>query len=64
MSDTAGHFAWQDGYAAISVSRSQANAVRAYIHDQERHHAKRSYEQELMVLLDRSGVPYDREYLL
>ena len=64
MSETSGRFAWQDGYAAISVSPSQANAVRAYIQDQERHHAKRSYEQELMALLDRSGVPYDREYLL
>ena len=64
MSETLGHFAWQDGYAAISVSPSQVNAVRAYIHDQERHHAKRTYEQELMTLLDRSGVPYEREHLL
>lgn len=64
MSETSGHFAWQDGYAAISVSPSQVNVVRAYILNQERHHANRSYEQELMALLDRSGVSYDREYLL
>lgn len=64
MSDTSGHFAWQDGYAAISVSPSKATAVRRYIEDHERHHAKRSYEQEIMSLLDRSGVFYEREYLL
>jgi putative transposase len=64
MSETSGRFAWQDGYAAISVSPSQVNAVRRYIENQERHHAKRSYDQEIMTLLDRSGVSYEREYLL
>jgi REP element-mobilizing transposase RayT len=58
-----GGFAWQDGYAAISVSPSQVPAVRAYIENQERHHARRSYEQELTALLDKSGVKYEREYL-
>jgi putative transposase len=64
MSETSGRFAWQDGYAAISVSPSQVNAVRAYINDQERHHATRSYERELMALLDKSGIAYEREFLL
>ncbi len=58
-----GGFAWQDGYAAISVSPSQVPAVRSYIENQERHHARRSYEQELTALLDKSGVKYEREYL-
>ncbi len=64
MSETTGHFAWQDGYAAISVSPSQVPAVRAYIEDQERHHARRSYEQELTAMLDKSGVKYEREYVV
>jgi putative transposase len=64
MRETSGHFAWQDGYAAISVSPSQVNAVRAYIHNQGRHHARCTYEQEIMTLLDRSGVSYEREHLL
>jgi putative transposase len=64
MSETTGHFAWQDGYAAISVSPSQVPAVRAYIEDQERHHARRSYEQELFAMLDKSGVKYEREYVV
>jgi len=38
--------------------------LRAYIADQERHHNRRSYEQELTALLDKSGVQYEREYLV
>jgi putative transposase len=64
MSETTGHFAWQDGYAAISVSPSQVPTVRAYLEHQERHHARRTYEQELSALLDKSGVRYEREYLV
>jgi REP element-mobilizing transposase RayT len=64
MSETFGHFAWQDGYAAISVSPSHADTVRAYIDNQETHHSKRSYEQEITVLLERSGVPYERGHFL
>jgi hypothetical protein len=64
MSETGGHFAWQDGHAAISVSPSQVPAVQAYIADQERHHSRRTYEQELMVLLDKAGVNYEWEYVL
>src|SRR5512143_2307264 len=30
-------FAWQDGYAAVSVSPSQRGTVRAYIANQEHH---------------------------
>ena len=64
MSETSGHFAWQDGYAAISVSPSQVDAVRAYIDGQEQHHAKRTYEEEITALLEKSGVPYESEYFV
>ena len=64
MSETSGHFAWQDGYAAISVSPSQVDALRAYIAGQEQHHAKRTYEQEITALLEKSGITYEREYFL
>ena len=63
MNETLGGFAWQDGYAAISVSPSQVPTVRAYIENQERHHARRTFEQELAALLDKLGVEYEREYL-
>jgi len=64
MSETGSRFAWQDGYAAISVSPSQIPVVSAYIENQERHHAKRSYEEELMALLEKAGVKYEEEYLV
>jgi putative transposase len=63
MNETLGRFAWQDGYAAISVSPSQVPTVRAYIENQERHHARRSFEQELVALLEKSGVEYERKHL-
>ena len=37
-------FAWQEGYAAFSVSASQLNAVREYIQNQRAHHQRRNFE--------------------
>jgi len=39
------------------------NTVQAYIRNQKEHHLKRSFEEELRALLDKSGVPYDPERL-
>ena len=39
-------FAWQSEYFAVSVSESQLNKVRNYIRNQERHHRKKSFQQE------------------
>lgn len=57
-------FSWQDGYAGISVSPSQLPMVRAYIGGQAEHHRKRTFDDELVALLDKAGVPYDRRYVL
>lgn len=57
-------FAWQDGYAAISVSPSQMDVVRRYIEQQESHHGKRSFEDEYIAMLDKSGVQHASEYVL
>ena len=56
-------FQWQDGYGAFSVSPSLLNTVKAYIRNQEEHHRKRSFEEELRALLDKSGIAYDAERL-
>lgn len=56
-------FAWQDGYAANSVSPSQIQAVRRYIETQDEHHAKRGFEPEYVALLDRSGMQHSAEYV-
>jgi len=51
-------FAWQDGYAAISVSPSQVDVVRRYIEQQESHHGKRTFEDEYVAMLEKSGVQH------
>jgi REP element-mobilizing transposase RayT len=57
-------FAWQDGYAAISVSPSQVARVRHYIAIQPEHHRKWAFDQEILTLLDKAGVQYDSQYVL
>ena len=57
-------FAWQDGYAAISVSPSQADIVKRYVEQQERHHDKRSFENEYTAMLDKSGLQHSPDYVL
>jgi REP element-mobilizing transposase RayT len=56
-------FQWQDGYGSFSVSPSMLSTVQAYIRNQKKHHERRSFEDELRTLLDRSGVAYDPEKL-
>lgn len=56
-------FAWQQGYAAFSVSASNRNAVVKYIERQAEHHRKRSFEDEFVALLKKSGVSYDPKFV-
>ncbi len=64
MKTNVARFAWQDGYAAISVSPSQLGAVKRYIGNQQRHHSSRTFEDEFVALLDKAGVQYDKKYVL
>jgi putative transposase len=57
-------FDWQRGYGAFSVSESQLPRVRRYIQNQETHHAKVSFQDELITLLKRNRIEYDERYLL
>ncbi len=57
-------FEWQRGYCAISVSPSATRSVERYIHNQEKHHKGKTFEDEIVGILDASGIPYDRKYLL
>jgi putative transposase len=57
-------FAWQTGYGAFSVSRSNVNAVANYIEAQETHHRKRTFEQEFVELLVKHGIEYDPKFVL
>lgn len=52
-------FAWQEGYAAFSVSPSQVERVKEYIRNQAEHHKRRNFEEEFLAFLKKSGVEYD-----
>ncbi len=56
-------FAWQDGYAAFTVSASALPEVVAYVHGQEEHHRTRGFKEELEIMLRKSGVSFDPKYL-
>jgi putative transposase len=53
------NFSWQAGYGAFSVSSSNLGPVIRYIHNQERHHRKFSFEDEFRVILSRHGIDCD-----
>jgi len=56
-------FAWQNGYAAFSVSESQRDVVSEYISHQREHHAKVSFQDELRKFFEKHGVKYDERYV-
>lgn len=58
-----GRFSWQEGFGAFSYSRSQLGAVIRYIENQQKHHAKKSFREEYVSLLEHFGVEYDARYL-
>ena len=58
-----GEFAWQAGYAAFSVSRSNVGEVMQYIQGQAEHHRTRDFKAELIAFLRRHGVAYDERYI-
>lgn len=58
-----GRFSWQEGFGAFSHARSQLDMVIHYIQDQQKHHAKQSFRDEYVELLERFGVEYDQKYI-
>jgi hypothetical protein len=56
-------FAWQEGYGAFTVSASQSPVVRRYIERQEEHHRTRTFREEYVELLRRSGVEFDERFV-
>ncbi len=58
-----GHFAWQSGYAAFSVSKSQVESVTRYIENQKEHHRKVTFQEEVLAFLNKQGIKYDPRYV-
>jgi putative transposase len=56
-------FHWQNGYGAFSVSPSHVPALKEYIHNQEEHHRRESFQDEFRRLLKKYGIEYDERYV-
>jgi len=52
-------FAWQEGYSAFSVSKSQEEALKNYVAGQRDHHKKEDFTSELIRILRAHGVEFD-----
>jgi putative transposase len=56
-------FEWQGGYADFSVSASNLEMVKKYIANQQHHHRKMNFQDELRTLLNRHKVEWDERYI-
>ena len=54
---TTGRFSWQPAYGGFSYGRSQIGRVIKYIENQERHHHKMSFRDEVDILLRKYDAP-------
>ena len=52
-------FSWQGGYADFSVSQSNLDRVQKYIQNQESHHKKMTFQDEVRELLRKHGLEWD-----
>ena len=56
-------FTWQAGYGAFSVSQSNLDRVVAYVEQQEKHHRKRTYQDEFRELCRKHNLEIDERYV-
>lgn len=56
-------FAWQAGYGAFAVSKSNVEAVKTYIANQREHHRGKTFQEEYRAFLERHNVEYDERYV-
>jgi putative transposase len=56
-------FGWQEGYGAFRIGISGVEATVTYIRNQEEHHRKRTFHEELVTMLGRHGLHYNERML-
>ena len=56
-------FAWQNSYSGFSENSSLVIKSRLCIHNQESHHKRITFREELIVFLKEFKVDYDENYL-
>lgn len=55
---------WQSGYGAFTYSIDAKDNLVKYVLNQEEHHKKRTFKDELRQLLEQHKVDFDERYLL
>jgi len=53
---------WADGYAAFTYAWKDKDMIVNYIKNQQEHHKKETFEEELKRLLEEFGIEYDEKY--
>jgi REP element-mobilizing transposase RayT len=56
-------FQWQNGYGAFSVSASNIARAKRYIANQEAHHRRMTFKDEMRELYQRHGIEFDERYV-
>ncbi len=56
-------FAWQDGYGAFTVGKSQVPEIMQYIQQQAEHHRGKTFQEEYLASLKRHEIEYDERYV-
>ncbi|OHB80495.1 MAG: transposase [Planctomycetes bacterium RBG_16_64_12] len=56
-------FAWQNGYGAFSIGRSQLPALERYIARQHEHHRHKTFQEEFREFLQKYQIEYDERYV-
>lgn len=57
------NFYWQTGYGAFSISPNHVEALKHYIANQEEHHRKETFQEELRRLCKKYGLEIDERYV-
>ena len=57
------YFDWQDGYSGFSVSASKIDVVVKYIQNQQEHHKKVTYKDELREFFCEYGIDFNERYV-
>ncbi len=56
-------FYWQDGYGIFSVNPKEVEIVVEYIKSQEKHHQRKSFQDEFRAFLNQYNVEFDEKYV-
>jgi REP element-mobilizing transposase RayT len=54
---------WQDGYGAFTCSWKDKDRIVSYIANQQEHHRRKTFREEYIEMLKRSGIEFNEKFL-